>query len=305
MDNKTTHKDGTIDTALIISLCTILIAVTFFSGNALKNIVSAGTDYSVSAVLWSVIAGFFSVLSMSCIMSLIGKIISDMLAVGSDLWASFSHFMLRFCLYVLTCWIALWGVPFVIVMGVFLFTKSSLGLIPAIVAGSITFILIILTLLKAVPKKAIKPAFSIRPFKGTNKIQAFLFIIICFLIGTFFVNSQYIFEHKLSKKLYTPADVLELDITLKGRILNHDKLTATISMVKPQQIRKTLKFEEMESGKYYSWINLSDLISGLYEGEIFFSNFKEASFINKLNLWHVGNNHLRKRFKFYIKSPHD
>lgn len=61
----------------------------------------------------------------------------------------------------------------------------------------------------------------------------------------------------------------------------------------------------MESGKYYSWINLSDLIPGLYEGEIFFNNFKEASFINKLNLWLVGNNHLRKRFKFYIKSPHD
>lgn len=305
MEVNTSHKDITIDTSLIISLCTILIAVTFFSGNTLKNIVSAGSDYSVSAVLWSVIAGFFSVLSMSCILSLVGKIISDMSDVGSDLWASFSHYMLRFCLYVLTRWIALWGIPFIIVMGVFLFMKPSLGLIPAIVACGITLILIILTLLKAVPKEAIKPAFSIRPFQGINKLRAFIFIIICFLVGTFFVNRQYIFEHRLSKKLYTPADILELDITLKGRILNHDKLTATISMVNPQQLRKTLKFEEIESGKYYSWVNLCDLSPGLYEGEIFFSNLREANFIKKVNLSLVGNNDLRKRFKFIIKNSHE
>ena len=256
MDNKIPHKHGAMDTALIISLCTILIAATFFSGNTLKNIVSVGIDYSVVAVLWSVIAGFFSVLSMSCILSLIGKIISGMSTVGSDLWENFSYYMLRFCLYILTRWMILWGIPFIIIMGVFLSVKPSLGLVSTVIACGIAFILIILIVLKGFPKEAIKIAFSIRPFQGTNKIQAFILITISFFVGILFINGQYIFEHKLSKVLYTPTDVLELNITLKGRILNHDKLTATISMVKPKRIRKTLKFEEIESGKYLSLIHI-------------------------------------------------
>ena len=280
-------------TTVIISLCTIVVAITLFSGNTLKNTVFSGSHFSMSVVLWYVLAGFFSVVSISCILSLIGRIILELSSSSGNYWQRFTFRMLYFSLYMLINWIILWGVPFVVTMGAFSRTEASLGKTYAIVVSALTMIATFLFMVMAIPRDERRRVFPWGPFYRATKIQAFL-------LGITYVNTQYILDIKTSKRIYASSETLELCVILKGTVLNHDKLAATISPLNNKHPLTHLKFQNFGEGEYFSWKKLENLSPGLYQGEVFFRNYRDANPLKKLSLRFSGNNHQHRRFKFFI-----
>lgn len=283
-------------------LCSIIIGVTLFCSNILKNIPFDYEKVSLIALPWLLSTIFFAALSFISSLSLIGKFVTTLSNQTDSAWDVFPTTMFRFSVYVLVRWFIMWGFPFGVTFGTFIIINNLFGLWFSIPLSILMIYLSLAFIRKLFPNKFLKYFQQANLIRNLGRFPSAVIITGCFLFGFSFAQYSYIFSTNGYKSLYETTDTIEFNTVVKGVIKNHKLLTAKLYCIDTEQEHaKTLEFTTYDEGEYIIWRNLNDLTPGIYKVQIFFSNHEKNNLIGKIKRYFY-NNHLRKQFIFRLND---
>ena len=293
-----------IELGPLLALSTSSGAGLYFCTVVFQNIVNPGSRVQAPALLLAVIMLLLSTTLVATLFAFVGRLTYTVSRPPGEFWLDFSEAMLRFAVVVTFSVVALspWylGVGYVAqVMRKFV---GDPGVDAMALGGSLLTALAMVITLRFVPPiwAVVEPAFE--DFKKGWGYKTLLGLgLMSVLLGGVLIQGAYVFDARVSQTIYNKRrDVLQVTVTLSGKIYNHDKLRAQLFKIDGGTEKvDEMKFFEIEAGHFVAWRDLMDLNSGVFRIKIFFSNYTEASGVQKVDVW-MANNHRERNVIFRL-----
>lgn len=299
----TENKPKAIDLGLTVGLCSLLIGATYYCRNILMEMPGTNEGLGLSGLPWIIATAYFAAMSFTSFLALVGRSVTTIIGKENEYWSTLSSTMFRFLIYVLIHWFALWGIPFVLLMGVFMLIYPSLGEWLAFLICLISLIPISSLIHKIIPSDALQPIYRVNLSQDIGRLRAMLIVAGCFLIGYMVVKQSYTYEIGEYKTMYSQSGTLELKAIMKGTINNKDMVCAELFGTSEEATPiDTLRFVKYNEGGFIVWRDLDDLKPGIYGVRIFFSNYSSSNLLEKIYLRMLANNHIEDRFLFRLTA---
>lgn len=285
-----------------LALLPFALGGTVYSGVKLSRTYISSDTFSVTAIFLSIIVWVLAALSFTLILTLVTQAIKLIGDFKTGFWSSTATLMQEVSAWLIIYWMLLWGLPFTFAMSVYLYTSKHFNHFIAGAIGLFASIVFLILMRKILPNDIWKASKKFNPERSLGWKKGLMLTFTLIAVGSFYLNTCYIFEVKLSSTEFKTTDQIEVRARMSGRILNQNSLQVKMVAINSVDMgTKPQAFDDELNGNYVTWIDLSKTTPGKYRIIIFFKDYDTESIYKKIRLW-MRHHNLQKSFIVRIEE---
>lgn len=289
-----------LDIRAVLAILATLVGATAFCGEKLRATVIEGASLSFPALVWVIATTFLAAMALSAAVAALGIAVGALGQVPLPSWHSLSRVAFDFSLWLLY-WLGIWGGLFTLSFMVFLeaqrfYPVPVAGLLGAVFAAAST-----VSVMRLLPRDVRNHMEHLNPYTRYGLLPGVLLFFVFSSFGHFVARSYRTFELALGSREVLVTSPLRVEARVSGRVLNLQFLSAWVEPTEGSGQRSfAVEFDRSSDGNYIGWVAPGSLSPGTYRVVLSFSNFAQASTLDRIGLWFNANNHLVRTAVFRV-----
>lgn len=284
----------------VLAIFLALVGATAFCGEKLRATVVEGASLPFPALAWMVATTLLAAMALSAAVAALGVTVGAIGQVPLPSWHSVSRVAFDFSLWLLY-WLGIWGGLFALSFMIFLeaqgfYSVPVAGLLGAVFAAAST-----VCVMRLLPRDVRNHMAHLNPYTRYGLLPGVLFFFVFSTGGHFVARAYRTFELALGSREVQVTSPLRVEARVSGRVLNLQYLSARVEPTEgPVQRSFAVELNGSGDGNYIGWIAPGSLSPGTYRVVLSFSNYAQASTLNRIGLWYTANNHLVRTSVFRV-----
>ncbi|MBA3009460.1 MAG: hypothetical protein KKF12_17565 [Proteobacteria bacterium] len=278
-------KKSKFEIGTTLAILPFVLGGTLFFGVKLSNTYISLDKFSAVAFFLTSIVFVLAALSYTLILTLIIQAITLIGNFKNGFWPSTETLMKEVCAWLFVYWMIVWGLPFSVAMLVFLYASKYYNVFIACSIGIFISLPLMFLIKKNFPDiwKASK---EFNPERKVGWKKGLVLTLILFEAASFYINTCYTFEVKLSSTEFEITDEIEIHAKMLGKVPNQNLLRVKMVAIKSGGIEtQPQAFDDESNGNFVTWIDLNKITPGKYRVIIFLKDYDKESVYKKLFFW--------------------